>query len=152
PANAAEAKLRELYTAQWDWRQQEFGYEKVEGRWRRTGRLPSVTPEAWDRRAAYWKQALETLDTIPLAELSREEQINAAVFRAAIAADHNNAAWRSWEMPFNSDTFFWGGFNPYQPYQDEADWRRFIARLSDLPRYFDEQVANMRSGLARGWS
>src|SRR5690606_9504301 len=79
-------------------------------------------------------------------------RINAAVFRASVTADHNNAAWRTWEAPFNSDTFFWGGFNPYQPYQDEADWKRFIGRLSDLPRYFDEHIANMRAGLARGWT
>lgn len=152
PANAAEAKLRGLYTAEWEWRQREFGREKVDGRWRQSSRLPSVTPEAWERRIAYWRQVLAELDTIPLQELSREERINAAVFRAMVEADLNNAQWRTWEAPFNSDTFFWGGFAPYQPYRTREEWERYIARLSDLPRYFDEQIANMRAGLARGWS
>ena len=65
---------------------------------------------------------------------------------------HANAVWRTYEMPFNSDSFFWSYLNPRQPYHDVADWRRFIGRLRDLPRYFDEHIANMERGLGRGWS
>lgn len=152
PANAAEAALRDLYTAEWDWRQAEFDRVRIDGRWQAGERMPSVTPEAWARRAAYWKAVLAKLDTIPLEALGREERINAEVFRTSLEANVANADWRTFEAPFNSDSFFWGGINPRQPYQTEADWRRFIARLGDVPRYFDEQIANMRRGLDRGWS
>lgn len=152
PTNAAETALRDLYTREWEWRQAEFVREKVGGRWQSSGRMPSVTPEAWARRAAYWKQSLEVLDAIPLDQLGREERINAAVLRASLEASEANARWRTYEAPFNSDSFFWGYINPNQPFQTEADWRRFIGRLSDVPRYFDEQIANMERGLARGWS
>lgn len=152
PSNAAETALRDLYTREWEWRQAEFVREKVGGRWQSSGRMPSVTPEAWARRAAYWKQALEVLDAIPLDPLGREERINAAVLRASLEASEANARWRTYEAPFNSDSFFWGYINPSQPFQTEADWRRFIGRLADVPRYFDEQIANMERGLARGWS
>jgi len=147
-----ESALRALYTAEWDWRQQEFAREKINGRWQQSGRFHSVTPDAWQRRADYWKNTLAQLDAIDLARLSREEQINAAVFRTAVSAHYNNAVWRTYEAPFNSDTFFWGSLNPRQPYQSEDGWRRFISRLQDIPRYFDEHIANMRNGLARGWS
>ena len=152
PANAAETALRDLYTREWEWRQAEFVREKVDGRWQSSGRMPSVTPEAWARRADYWKRTLAALDAIPLDQLGREERINAAVFRTSLEADEAGARWRTYEAPFNSDSFFWGGINPRQPYQTEADWRRFISRLGDVPRYFDEQIANMEAGLARGWS
>lgn len=152
PANAAETALRDLYTREWEWRQAEFVREKVDGRWQSSDRMPSVTPEAWARRAAYWKDTLDALDAIPLDQLGREERINAAVFRTSLEADEASARWRTFEAPFNSDSFFWGGINPRQPFQTEADWRRFIGRLSDVPRYFDEQIANMETGLARGWS
>ena len=152
PANAAEAALRDLYTAEWDWRQAEFDRVRVDGRWQAGERMASVTPEAWARRAAYWKAVLAKLDAIPLDALGREERINAEVFRTSLEANVANADWRTFEAPFNSDSFFWGGINPRQPYQTEADWRRFIARLGDVPRYFDEQIANMRRGLDRGWS
>lgn len=152
PANPAESALRDLYTAEWDWRQAEFDRVRVDGRWQAGERMASVTPEAWARRAAYWKAVLARLDTIPLDALGREERINAEVFRTSLEANVANADWRTFEAPFNSDSFFWGGINPRQPYQTEADWRRFIARLGDVPRYFDEQIANMRRGLDRGWS
>jgi len=144
--------LRTLYDAEWNWRQQEFAREKINGRWQASGHLPNVTPEAWQRRAEYWQQTLTQLERIDLDSLNHEEQINAAVFRTAVEAHYNNALWRTYEAPFNSDTFFWGGLNPRQPYQTEAEWRNFIHRLQDIPRYFDEHIANMRSGLARGWS
>lgn len=152
PANAAESALRDLYSAEWDWRQTEFDRVRIDGRWQAGERMPSVTPEAWARRAAYWKDVLAKLEAIPLDALGREERINAEVFRTSLEANVANADWRTFEAPFNSDSFFWGGINPRQPYQTEADWRRFIARLGDVPRYFDEQIANMRRGLDRGWS
>jgi len=148
----AEHALRALYTAEWNWRQQEFAREKMDGRWQASGHLPSVTPEAWQRRAEYWQHTLTQLDTIDLGALSREDEINAAVFRTAVEAHYNNAIWRTYEAPFNSDTFFWGNLNPRQPFQSEDEWRHFISRLQEIPRYFDEHIANMRSGLARGWS
>jgi len=148
----SEQTLRTLYSEEWDWRQQEFAREKVNGRWQSSRRLPSVTPEAWQRRAAYWRQTLARLDAINVAHLGHEEKINAAVFRASVEAHYNNAIWRTHEAPFNSDTFFWGGLNPRQPYQNVDEWQRFIQRLQDIPRYFDEHMINMRSGLARGWS
>lgn len=151
-ASPAVARLQALYTDEWKWRQQEFAYQQVDGEWKPADHFPSVTPEAWARRAAYWKQVLERLDAIDVAALPHEEQVNAAVFRADVEALLNNAEWRTYEAPFNSDSFFWGYLNPSQPYRSVSDWRRFIGRLRDLPRYFDEHIANMEAGLARGWS
>jgi len=148
----AEHSLRTLYEAEWNWRQQEFAREKINGRWQASDHLPTVTPEAWQRRAEYWQHTLAQLEGIDFNTLSREEQINAAVFRTAVEAHYNNATWRTFEAPFNSDTFFWGGLNARTPYQTETEWRNFISRLQDIPRYFDEHIANMQRGLARGWS
>lgn len=152
PENDAVAKLRALYTDEWTWRQREFAREWVDDAWQEADHMPSVTAQAWRRRADYWEEVLAALDTIPLDQLPHDEQVNAAVFRAGIEAMHANAAWRTYEMPFNSDSFFWGYLNPRQPYRDVAEWRRFIGRLADIPRYFDEHIANMERGLARGWS
>ena len=55
-------------------------------------------------------------------------------------------------MPFNSDSSFWTYLDESQPFDDAAGYRRYIARMRDIPRYFDEQIVNMRAGLARGFS
>ncbi|MGJ4730080.1 DUF885 domain-containing protein [Luteimonas sp. SDU101] len=151
-ASAADEALRALYTQEWAWRQQEFAREKIDGRWQAGGRMPAIAPADWERRAAYWQEVLQALDAIDPAALSPQERINAAVFRSMVEADYNSATWRTWEAPFNSDSFFWGYLVPRQPYAREADWRRLFGRLRDLPGHFDQHIANMRQGLARGWS
>src|SRR5690606_14743236 len=108
PASPAVAKLQALYTGEWAWRQREFAYQQVDGEWKPSDHFPSVTPEAWKRRAAYRKQVLAQLDAIDVQALPHEEQVNAAVFRADVEAMLNNAEWRTYEAPFNSDSFFWG--------------------------------------------
>lgn len=57
-------------------------------------------------------------------------------------------------MPFNSDSQFWSdlGFMTRRPLKDAEAALRYIAKLDDVPRYFDQQIANMRAGLKRGFS
>ncbi|MEO8012096.1 MAG: DUF885 family protein, partial [Dokdonella sp.] len=61
---------------------------------------------------------------------------------------------RNYEMPFNADSSFWSnlGFMTRRPLKDVADAESYIARLDDVPRYFDDQIINMRAGLKRGFS
>ena len=146
------AALHALFDAHAAWAQQEYGYTRVDGRWRAGDRLPSNTPATWERRIAYWAGLLAELDAIPSEALSREDQVNLAVFRTSLAAEHENAVRRTWEAPFNSDTFFWAGFAPRQPWPEAQEWRNYIGRLRDLPRVFGEHIDNMERGLARGWS
>ncbi|HBK45893.1 MAG TPA: DUF885 domain-containing protein [Xanthomonadaceae bacterium] len=148
----AAARLRALYDAEWKWRQAEYANVHEDGRWVPGEHLQSVTAEAYARRGRYWEKALHELDAIPLAALPNEERINAAVFRTSLQANLDRVRYRTYEAPFNSDTFFWGGLNPRQPYRTEAQYRALLARLRELPRYFDENIANMRAGLARGYS
>ncbi|HBQ42362.1 MAG TPA: DUF885 domain-containing protein, partial [Halieaceae bacterium] len=59
----------------------------------------------------------------------------------------------TYEAPLNSDTFFWSGLYPRMGgFQTEQAYRDYVQRLAQLPRYFAEHQANMRSGLARGYS
>jgi uncharacterized protein (DUF885 family) len=111
-----------------------------------------VDAAAQQARLAYWTRALAALDSIPFAELSPEEQINAQVFRTAVAALASDVRYRTYEAPFNSDTFFWTEGAPRGGFRTAEDYRRWFGRLRDLPRYFDEQMANMRAGLARGYT
>jgi uncharacterized protein (DUF885 family) len=140
----ADARLRALYTEEWTWRQQELG--------RGSDRFPRVDARSQQARLAYWTRALATLDTIPFDQLSPEEQINAQIFRTSLRALASDVQYRTYEAPFNSDTFFWTDFTPRQAFATAAAYRSYLARLRDVPRYFDEEIANMRTGLARGYT
>jgi uncharacterized protein (DUF885 family) len=114
--------------------------------------FPRVDAASQQARLAYWTRALATLDSIPYARLSPEEQINADVFRTSVKALATDVRYRTYEAPLNSDTFFWTEFTPRQGFASADVYRNYIARLRDVPRYFDEQVANMRAGIARGYT
>jgi len=143
-AASADARLRALYTEEWNWRQQEFA--------RGSDRFPRVDAASQQARMAYWTKALDTLATIPFDQLSAEEKINAEIFRASLRALVSDVKYRTYEAPFNSDTFFWTDFTPRQGFATADAYRSYLARLRDVPRHFDEQIVNMRAGLARGYT
>ena len=150
-ATPADERLRALYTEEWNWRRKELGREagpQADG----SGQFPRVDPASQQARLAYWTRTLAALDAIPLDQLSPEEKINAQVFRTSIRALANDVKFRTYEAPFNSDTFFWTGFTPRQGFATADAYRAYLGRLRDVPRYFDEQIANMRAGLARGFT
>jgi len=147
PDTSADARLRALYTEEWNWRQSEMARGPGAG-----DRFPRVDAASQETRLAYWTRTLATLDTIPFDQLSSEEKINAQIFRTSLRALVSDIHYRTYEAPFNSDTFFWTDFTPRQGFANAAAYRSYLARLRDVPRYFDEQIANMRAGLARGYS
>ncbi|MFN7397739.1 MAG: DUF885 domain-containing protein, partial [Sandaracinobacter sp.] len=106
-ATPVDARLKALYEAEFKWRRAEEARDLGFGPSSLTDRLPRVDPAAQARRLAYWDKVLAELDRMPLAELSPEERVNAQVFRTAIEIEANQPRWRLYEIPFNTDTFFW---------------------------------------------
>jgi uncharacterized protein (DUF885 family) len=148
---SADARLRALYTDEWNWRRIELARDGD----RPTDmgdHFPRVDAASQQARLAYWTRTLEALDAIPFDQLSPEEKVNAQVFRTSIRALANDVRFRTYEAPFNSDTFFWTEFTPRQGFTTVDAYRKYLGRLRDVPRYFDEHMANMRAGLARGFT
>lgn len=158
PAHAASADQRfeALYAKEWAWRQEQFaGYDNEDAAASaKDDHLPAVDAASQRRRLAYWTDVLAQLDAIPAGELDEDNRINLAVYRPQVENLAAEVRFRSYEMPFNSDSQFWSdlGFMARRPLKDAQAARNYIAKLEDVPRYFDEHVANMRAGLARGFS
>ncbi|MBL8657805.1 MAG: DUF885 family protein [Altererythrobacter sp.] len=112
----------------------------------------SVTPAANLARADKAGAALASLDAIPSAQLSPAARIDAAVFRTLLQEQVGDARFREWEMPFDSDSDFWSYLPARRAFDDAEGYRRYLGRIRDLHRYFGEQIANARAGLARGFS
>lgn len=149
-AQTADERLRALYTEEWNWRQREMARQSnAPGDAGADDHFPRVDAGTQERRRTYWLRALATLDSIPFAQLSPEEQVNAEVFRTTLTAFANDIRYRTYEAPLNSDTFFWTEFTPRQGFESADTYRNYLGRLRDIPRYFDENVANMRAGMAR---
>ena len=152
-SSSADARLRALYTEEWNWRRKDMARAgDREGPDDASDRFPRVDAASQQARLEYWTKALATLDGIPFDQLSAEEKVNAQVFRTSIRALANDIKYRTYEAPFNSDTFFWTGFTPRGGLPTANAYRAYLRRLRDVPRYFDEQIVNMRAGLARGYT
>ncbi len=152
-AGSADARLKALYEREWQWRQEQ-GCAAASGGDGGDGptHLPKVDAATQKARFDYWTKALAELDTIPADQLSPEEKVNAAVFRQSIETMANDIKYKIYEAPFNADTFFWSGLNPRSGgFATAQAYRNYIARMRDIPRFFDEQTANMQAGLARGF-
>ena len=150
---AADLKLKAIYDAYAKWGASEYGYfEDAKGENQSAGYLPKVDAASQLRRAEHLRGVLAQVKAIPVAQLSPQERDNAAVLTTLIEASLSDAHFREWEMPVNSDSNFWTYLDERNPLDDAAAYRRYIARMRDVPRYFDEQVANMRAGLARGFT
>jgi len=153
--SGADAAFRAIYETEWAWRQAELGQADEDSD--STGNnphLPDVGPAAQAARRAKWEAVLAQLDKLDVARLSPENRINLAIYRPQVENLIAEVRFRAYEMPFNADSSFWSnlGFMARAPMRDAAALRAYISRLDDVPRYFDQQIGNMRAGLQRGFS
>jgi len=152
-ATAADARFKDIYTKEWKWR--------IAERLACDENAPNANPAyarvdaaAQEARRVYWAAILKELDAIPPGALSPAERINFAVYRAQIAALHDAQRFREYEQPVNADTAFWSdvAYAARRPLKSADEYRNYLRLLEGLPAYFDQELDNMRAGLARGFT
>ena len=154
---AADARLREIYTREWQWRSEQQplkpGDDEDETR-AIADHLPRVDPATQAMRLRYWEDVERRIAAIPRARLSPPEQVNYDIYRAQIAVLIANQRFRDFEMPANSDTTFWTdlGYTARRPFRRLSDYEHWLAQMRDIPRYFREEMAEMRAGMKRGFT
>ena len=151
-AQTADQKLKAIYDAEWQWRLAQTG-QVEDGLDTRPGpRLPCVTPACQAERQAKWQSVLDSLAAINDADLSPAERVNKAVLAESLRAEVVGIKWRNYEMPVNSDVNVWNYLPAQVPFRTAEEYRNYISRMRDIPRWFDEHAANMRAGLKRGFT
>ena len=150
----ADARFQSIYQQEWKWRiAQRLADDEDQPKGRRA-ELPRVDAATQEARRRYWEDVLKRLDAIAPAALSKNERINYAVYRAQIQALYEAQRFREYEQPVNADSAFWTDitYAARRPFKSAQEYRDYILLLRDMPRYFREQLANMRAGLARGFT
>ena len=154
--SAADARFQAIYQTEWQWRVEQHlaSSDEVDSDPDAHAGLPHVDLRTEAAHLAYWQDVLRQLDALAPGALAPAEQINFAVYRAQIAAFVEALRFREYEQPMNADSAFWSDitYMARHPFKGEAEYRRYLVQLADLPRYFGEEVANMRAGLARGFT
>lgn len=151
----ADARFKQIYDQEWSWRNGQSGISTSGEAQPNGARLDNVDAASQQKRLDYWQKVLTNLDGIDPKQLSAEDQVNYAIYHAQIQNLLAVQQFKQWQMPFNSDSAFWSeldyvleGDNLRTP----QDYRRYLDRLGEVPSYFQQQIANMRDGLARGFT
>jgi uncharacterized protein (DUF885 family) len=153
--SSADARLQNIYRAEWAWRTGQAGISTSGEPQPNQGRLDDIDAASQQQRLDYWSKVLGQLDQIDVARLSATNKVNYAIYREQIGNFVADQKFGNWQMPFNSDSAFWSDIG-YELGGDRlrsvADYDRYLDRLGQIPAYFDQQIANMRLGLQRGFS
>ena len=150
---SADARLQEIYRTEWKWREEQIPDTEDSQRPIRD-HLPKEDPATQKMRLLYWEDVLRKLDGIKRQELSAPEQLNFDIYRPQIEVLIANQRFHDYEMPANSDTTFWTdlGYTARRPFRTLKDYENWVSQLADIPRYFREQMGEMRAGLPRGFT
>jgi uncharacterized protein (DUF885 family) len=126
-----------------------------DGEHRYDDRLPAVTPADQRSRLRTDEDLLRRLAGIRRTDLGPQDQVSRDLFAFMLQSRVTLAGHREWRMPLNSDSGFHvdvlmladlGELNT------TGEYERYIARLTDVPRYFAESADNMRVGLREGFT
>jgi uncharacterized protein (DUF885 family) len=149
----ADTQFRSITTAEDVWRRAQRGAGDPDHPEKVVPELPSVTPATEEARLTHWQGVLRQLDAIKPASLSPDEKVNYEVFRAEIVVFINAQRFHQYERPANSDSTFWSDEESVpDSFKTEQDYVAYISQLHDIPRYFAENIDEMRAGLARGFT
>ena len=152
----ADARFARLADDEWAWRLGEFPQLATSvGETAHDDRLERVDAASRAARLARWRATREALAASPVDAMSTAARSDRAVYENQLHGFIATIESHADLMPLNSDSSFYGPLVDLcdaQPLVDTADYRRFLARLADIPRFMREHMALMREGLATGYT
>jgi len=119
----------------------------------KASQLADISLQTLTTRAQANKQLLKRLNKLNYSELSDDEKINFRIFKQLLENRIAQFDFTAYQIPFNSDSGFYSSFtrlNNHVPFKDEQDYLNYLDILNSWPRYVDQQITHMNTGLQRG--
>ncbi len=153
---AADESLRVLIADEWASRLKDDPlYATQSGVRDYDDRLPAVAPEDYARRDLQDAEYVRRLAAIPRAALTPANRVSYDIFDFELQHRRALSPYQAWRIPLTSDE----GFHIEVTRMGKGitmtsarDYENYIARLRAVPAYFRQQQANMRLGVAAGFS
>jgi uncharacterized protein (DUF885 family) len=154
PAKTPDARFAALYTKEWDWRGKQFAANEDTAGNSIAAHLPVVNEAAQQARLTYWRDVAKQLAAIDPKKLTPQHAEDYAVYKFQIETLISDQVFKTYQRPLSGDTSFWGDLAEMArgTLRTEADYRNYISQLNDFPRYFQDNIDNMRAGLKRGFT
>ncbi|MDF0534959.1 DUF885 family protein [Shewanella sp. A32] len=150
----ANQQFEKIYSTEWQWRQNQNSVDEDSDLDTVPSSLPDVSFNTQQAHLKYWQQVEQQLAKLDSSKLSAANKINLAVYKEQIGSLMSDIENKVYERPLSGDTSFWGDltYMTDQTFHNEADYRHYLQWLADMPRYFQQNIDNMRAGLQRGFT
>lgn len=149
-------ELHRLFADEWDRRlQRDPLFASSRGVTEYNDRLPDMSPAARQSALEEDLRFLERLETIDRTMLSPDDRTNHDLFEFVVGHRVILAGYRPYRMPFTSDSGFHIRIQrmyEYMPFRTVEDYETYLTRLSAVGPYFEQNIGNMRDGLADGFT
>ena len=156
PINEASRQLEELFADEWaDRLQRNPLFASSMGVADYNDLLPDVSAEAQSRYLDADRQFLERLAAIDRGSLPATHQDNYDLFEFVVGHRATLAEYRPYRIPILSDAgFHMSVQRMYEsmPFESVPDYERYLVRLAAVRGYFEQNIANMRTGIAEGFT
>lgn len=152
-ASSADQAFENIYKTEWQWRQDQNGVDEDSVVATVPSSLPDVSLTKQQANLSYWQNVQQKLSAIDSGKLSPDNQMNLLVYQQQIGSLISDITNKVYERPLTGDTSFWGDltYMTDDGFHTEQDYRNYIQWLQDMPRYFKQNIANMRAGMERGF-
>ena len=151
---ARRKALNDLLAEQWQYTLRTnptFASMLGDKRW--NDKLEDFSQKAIDDDLEQNRKFLTRFEAIDTTGFPEQEVLNKTLMVRDLRSTLEGARFKSWEMPVSQ----FGGVHTSLPqlvslvsFQSVKDYEDYIARLKEMPRYFDETVIQMRKGMADG--
>ncbi|MBB1339880.1 DUF885 family protein [Pseudoalteromonas sp. SR44-2] len=115
--------------------------------------LTNLSPEFLAEQYKSNTQLLADLDAVDATRLSDENQINLSIIRAQVQNSVDEYVFNAHYMPLTSEYGFHSGLSYIvnsSQYKKEQDLETYLARLAQIPRFFEQNIYWMKKGLETG--
>jgi uncharacterized protein (DUF885 family) len=147
-------QLLSLFDEQWQYEMRvhpEFATALGDNRY--NDRLDNESAEAVQSELEQTRKFLARFEAIDPSGLSQQDKLSRELMIRELRLDLEGARFKHWEMPVNQR----GGPHlefpdliSMTPFNTVKDYDNYLSRLRQMPRVFDQAIANMRMGMRDG--
>lgn len=151
---ARRKQMNDLLAEQWEYTLETSPeFATIIGDKRFNDKLSDFSQTQIDRDLAKSRYFLDKFNAVDTTGFPEQEQLNKTLMVRNLKEQLDNAKFKEWEMPVNQ----MGGVQldmpqlvALLPFDSAKDYEDYVARLKALPKLMDENIVQMRKGMADG--
>jgi uncharacterized protein (DUF885 family) len=115
--------------------------------------LPAVDEATQQKKLEHYLSVKAQLEKLPRAEMAESEVMDIDIYLDSINREIDEQKFKEYQRPVTSLRSPWSEVqNTGQlGFRTEKDYANYLEFLADIPRYYGENITNMRAGMKRGF-